>query len=238
MRRMVVRSLVGCVVVLGCQSKGLAPRTDLPCTPSIHPSARRGPPLYEGYRFIAGAADGKRVAIALSHMGPGSGQPVGGAHVIEAGASEERFTRSYFDVHGSKDELPKVETGITTDYAGDLSAAGVEVGQHLPEQQAWCAAPTGAIYTANGTQLELRVSHPACEKDPTHKTVAWQLCTRDGAHCARSPAAKGCLDGEVSLHDLVRTTGTDWAVVDVATRPFPDSEFHVYEVAGAALSGS
>ena len=37
--------------------------------------------------------------------------------MIEASAGEERATRSYFDVHGTKDELPKVETRITTDYA-------------------------------------------------------------------------------------------------------------------------
>jgi len=236
---MVVRSLVCCVVAVGCQSKRApAPRTDLPCAPVVHPTARRGPPHYEGYRFIAGSADGKRVALALSHMGPGSGQPVGGAQVIEAGASEALFAKSYFDVHGTKDELPKVETGIATEYAADLAAAGVELEQHLPAQEAWCATPTGAIYTANGTELELRVSHPACDKDPSHKTVAWQLCTKDGAHCAHSVAAKGCLDGEPSLHDVVHTTGTDWAVVEVVTRPFPDSEFRVYAVAGAALSGS
>jgi hypothetical protein len=238
---MVVRSLVCCLVVVGCQSnrRDAAPahRTDLPCTPSVHPNVRRGPPLFEGYRFIAGAADGRRVALALTHMGPGSGQSVGGLHVIEAGAHKEVLDKSYFKVRGTEAELSKVETGIVTDYASDLAAAGVELEQHLPEQQAWCAAPDGAIYTANGAKLELRVTHPQCETDPTHKTVAWQLCSNDAA-CIGGGGADECVDGTVSLHDLVRTNGTDWAVVDMAIRPFPDSEFHLYEVAGGPLSGS
>lgn len=234
---MVVRLAVCCVVV-GCQSKGApAPRTDLPCAPVVHPNVRRGAPGFEGYRFIAGAADGRRVAFALSHMGPGSGQPVGGLHVAEVAANKEVLTKSYFDVHGTDADLPKVETGITTDLASDLAGAGVEVGQHVPASQPWCAAKDGAIYTANGTQLELRVRHDACEKDPTHKTVSWQLCTKDGAHCAGT-AVNGCLDGEVTLRDLARAGDIDWVVVDVTTHPFPDSEFHLFQVAGSALSGS
>lgn len=243
---MTVRSLVCCVVVVGCQAKreaAPAPRTDLPCAPVIHPSARRGPPQFEGYRFIAGAADGKRVAIALSHLGPGSGQPVGGLRVVEAGATKQLLDKSYFNVRGTEADLPKVETGIATDFASELATAGVELDQHLPEHQAWCTAPDRSIYTADGRQLELRVTHAPCGKDGTRTSVSWQLCTKVGAHCVgtmgnASANPNDCLDGSVTLHDLVRTPGFDWAVADTAARPFGDSEFHLYEVAGGSLSGS
>jgi hypothetical protein len=60
--------------------------------------------------------------------------------------------------------------------------------------------------------------------------VRWQLCTRDGTHCAGAGAE--CLDGDVSLRDLVSAGGTDWVLVDVLTHPFPDVDFHLFQAAG------
>jgi hypothetical protein len=211
----------------------------LPCTPTIHADAtkRRGPPHYEASTFLGASADGKRVAFAATHMGPGSGQPVGGVHVLEAGATKEVFAKSYFNIIGTEMDLPKVEQGIVTDYARDIAAAGVEVGKHVPAQQAWCADPAGNIYMESGTQLELRVTRAPCATNAQQQSLSWQVCTKNGLHCARGPE-RGCFDGEVSVRDLVRASSVDWIVVDVLTKPFPDSEFHLLQAGGARFTGS
>ncbi|MFT3840745.1 MAG: hypothetical protein QM723_27390 [Myxococcaceae bacterium] len=215
-----------------CKREPAPPK--LPCTPSIHAISRRGPPQFEGYRFLGGSADGKKVAFSVSDIGPGSGDTVGGARVFEAGATKPVWKKSYFAVHGTDAELSKVEEGMLTDFASELSAAGVEVGKQLPVQQAWCAGPDGVIYTAGGVALTLKPRHSPCAADPQHQTLSWQLCTLDGTRCAGSET-DGCLDGEASLADLVRVGSVDWAVVDVKTFPFSGVEFHLYETAGGAF---
>ena len=243
---MVVRSvgrwLVTAVIAAGCQNSAResAPvRHDQPCTPSLHAKAeaRRGPPLFEAYRFLGASADGKRVALMVTHMGPGSGQPVGGAHVVEAGEPKEVLAKSYFNITGTEADLPKVEQGIANEYAGELATAGVEVGTHLPTQQAWCTDPTGTIYTANGGELALRVTHLPCEKSPNHQNVGWQVCSKDGARCASGGPA-GCIDGQVTVHDVLRAGAVDWIVVDLATKPFPDTELHLFQTGGGLITGS
>lgn len=243
MRRMVVRSAWCLVLAIGCHTNAKtpapSPQNSLPCTPAVHDGAavRRGEPLFEGYRFLGASPDGKRVALMLTHMGPGSGQPVGGAHVIEAGAAKEVLAKSYFKIAGTEAELPQVERGIPEAFASDLAAVGVTVGEHLPVQQAWCADPAGTIYTVRGAALDLRVTRTPCENDPKHQAAAWQVCTKDGASCA-SGGATGCLDGQIVVHDVLRAADVDWIVVDMVTRPFPDIEFHLFQTGGAVLSGS
>ena len=164
------------VLVAGCRSdvRDAAPvrRTDLPCTPTVHDTAeaRRGPPLFEAYRFLGGSSDGKRVALMLTHMGPGSGQPVGGIHVAEAGSEKEVLGKSYFAVTGTEANLPKVERGITDEYAAELASVGVEVGKHVPEHQAWCSDAAGRIrfngflgdydVSADGQRASFRLDAP------------------------------------------------------------------------------
>lgn len=231
------------VVVLasGCQNSARdtpPPRPDRPCTPTIHDTAaaRRGPPMFEAYRFIGASADGKRVVLVATHLGPGSGQPVGGVHVVQAGAAKEVLAKSYFNVQGSEADLPKVEQGIASEYTAELATAGVEVGAHLPKPQAWCIDPAGSIHTSTAS-LELRVTRSPCEQDPTHQHVHWQVCSADSARCASGGPA-GCLDGQVALHDVLRAGSVDWVVVDVLTRPFPDIEFHMFQTAGGSITGS
>lgn len=241
-RPVVHRSVAVVLLVMGCQNKVRDPapsrHTEIPCTPVIHAAeARRGPPMFEGYRFLGASSDGKRVAFMVTHMGPGSGQPVGGAHVAEAGAEREVLAKSYFNITGTEADLPKVEQGITTEYADELAAAGVEVGKHVPAHQLWCTDSAGHIFTDAGTQLELRVSHDPCESDSKHQSVSWQVCTKGGSQCARGPKT-GCIDGDATVLDLLRAGNVDWIVVDVLTKPFPDSEFHLFQVAGSTFSGS
>lgn len=215
-----------------CKREPAPPK--LPCTPAIHAINRRGPPHFEGYRFLGGSSDGKRVAFAVSDIGPGSGDTVGGARVFEAGAGKPVWKKSYFAVHGTEAELSKVEDGMRADFASELSAAGVEVGKQLPVQQAWCSGPDGVIYTASGAALTLKATHPKCAGDEQHQTLSWQLCTLDGTRCA-GVDADGCFDGTPALSDLVRVGNVDWAVVDVTTFPFSGVEFHLYETAGGAF---
>ncbi|MFT3696801.1 MAG: hypothetical protein QM831_26910 [Kofleriaceae bacterium] len=224
--------LVVCVVVAGCQSNHPAAKPiDAPCTPTVHTLARRGPPQFEAFKWLGGSSDGKRVAYAVSHLGPGSGEPVGGAHVMEAGASKAVLDKSYFAVHGDESMLPKVEDGIVTDLGGEITAAGVELGANLPRSQAWCTAG-GKIYNDTGA-IELKVSRAPCVQTPAKQAVSWEVCA--GTRCTRFEST-ACLDGEVTLLDLARSGNVDWAVVDVATKPFGDAEFHLYQVAG--ISGS
>ena len=244
---MVGRSVACVAVALGCQGNArdsatapstVAPvRTDLPCKPQLHAYARRGEPLFEGYRFIAGSRDGRRVALMATHMGPGSGQPVGGVHVLEAGSAKEVLGKSYFRVTGTEDDLPKVEQGIVADYASDLSAVGVEVGNHLPVQQAWCADGAGRLHLGGGSELALHVTRTPCPDDPKHQAIAWQVCSKDGARCARG-GPSGCIDGSVTVTDFYRLGEVDWVVVDVAMQPFSGADFHLFQAAGGALTGS
>ena len=241
---MVVRSwVVGVMVVLaGCQSTvhEASPerRSDQPCSPVTHDAAetRRGAPLFEAYRVLGASADGKRIALMLTHMGPGSGQPVGGVHVIEAGSGQEVLAKNYFPIQGGEAELPKVERGITEELAPDVAGAGVDIGAHVPAHVPWCSDASGAIYTAGGA-FELRVTHTPCPTYAKHEGVSWQLCSKDGAHCIAG-APNGCIDAQVSVHDIVRAGTTDWIIVDLATRPFQDQEFHLFQTAGGSLSGS
>ena len=221
----------------GATSTSPRMRGDLPCEPRRHAYARRGEPLFEGYRFIAGSSDGRRVALVTTHMGPGSGQPVGGVHVLEASATKEVLGKSYFQVTGAEGELPKVEQGILADYAGELAAVGVEVGRHVPAQQPWCADAAGRLHLGGARELRLDVTRAPCPDDPKHQAVAWQVCSRDGARCARG-GPSGCLDGSVMVADLYRLGEIDWVVVDLATRPFPDIDFHLFQAVGGALTGS
>jgi len=230
------------VLVASCQSnvRETAPahRSDLPCSPSVHDTAetRRGAPLFEAYRILGASPDGKRVALMLTHMGPGSGQPVGGVHVFEAGTTKEVLAKNYFNIQGTEADLQKVERGITEQLAPDVATTGVEMGKHVPEHLAWCTDPSGALYT-NAGKLELRVAHTPCPEYAKHEMVSWQLCSTDGAHCI-SGAPNGCIDAEVTVNDIVRAGNTDWVVVDLATRPFPDQVFHLFQVGGGSLSGS
>src|SRR5262249_53534412 len=143
----------------------------------------------------------------------------------------------YFRITGTEAELPKVEHGITDELAGDVATAGVEIGKHVPEHQAWCTDPSGTIYNASGAAFELRVTHTPCPSYAKHDSVSWQLCSKDGARCV-SGAPNGCIDGQVTVHDLVRAGDVDWVVVDLLTKPFPDQEFHLFEAGGGTLSGS
>jgi len=235
-------SVVVVVVLAGCQSNvreaSPARRGDQPCSPVTHDAAetRRGAPLFEAYRVLGASDDGKRIALMLTHMGPGSGQPVGGVHVFEAGSAQEVFAKNYFQIQGTEADLSKVEHGITDELAPDVAAAGVDIGKHVPEHVAWCSDASGTIYTGDGA-LELRVTHTPCPNYAKHDSVSWQLCSKDGAHCIGG-TPNGCIDAQVSVHDIVRAGTTDWIIVDLATRPFQDQEFHLFQTAGGALSGS
>lgn len=236
-----VKVCVAFVVAAGCQGNAREPapvrRADLPCTPTTHDTAdaRRGAPLFEAYKLLGASPDGKRIAVMLTHMGPGSGQPVGGVHVREAGTLKDVLAKNYFSIQGTEADLPKVEHGITTELAPDIAAAGVVVGEHVPQHQAWCSDPAGTIYTASGAYT-LRVTHAACPDQPTHQGVSWQLCSKDGAHCVSG--APDCIDGQVSVRDLVRAGDVDWVIVDLEMKPFVDQTFHLFQAAGGSLSGS
>lgn len=223
-------NLLRCVacwfLLVSCRSK---PPMEAPrCTPTEHPLVRLGPPFFEGFSWLGAAADGQRVAYAVSHLGPGSGKTVGGAHVVQAHASKELWGHSFFDVQ-SEDAgaLATVEEGITLTMNGELAARGIELGHDLPHPQKWCADGQ-RIITEHGA-LELKVSHTPCADTPTRKAVSWEVCA--GSRCTQF-ASTGCLDGEVTVHDAARVGDVDWVVVDVVTKPFGDLDFHLFQVAG------
>src|SRR5262245_44075340 len=101
MRHAWVLLVVGCRGGDGAPAAGVASaRTppDLPCAPTVHDraEARLPGPGFEAYRLVGGSRDGQRVAMMVSHIGPGSGAAVGGLEVVEAGAIRLVVDKNYF----------------------------------------------------------------------------------------------------------------------------------------------
>jgi hypothetical protein len=240
------------MLVLGCRSGDGGPavgaasaRTppaaaDMPCVPSLHDRAetRLPGPGFEAYRLVGGSRNGRRVAMVVTHIGPGSGAPVGGLHIAEAGAPGSVLDKRYFTAGGIAADLAGVERGLVDDNAAEIAAAGVEVGANLPVPQPWCADPAGRIFLASGRELRLEVMRPPCEDDPAHHSVAWQVCAVEGGSACVRASPRGCLDGTPTVRNLYRLGTIDWVVVDLATQPFSGIDFHLRQVAGGSLTGS
>jgi len=249
MRHAWVLLAVGCRGGDGGPSAGAASaRTpaaaaDLPCAPTVHDraEARLAGPGFEAYRLVGGSRNGRRVAMVVSHIGPGSGAAVGGLEVVEAGAVRLVVDKNYFTAERGAAALEGVERGLLDENAAAIAAAGIELGGNLPPQQPWCADPAGRIFLASGRELRLEVTAPPCEDDPAHHTVAWAVCGVDeggrGGACVRG-GARGCVEGKVTVRNLYRLGEIDWVVVELAMQPFAGVDFHVRQLAGGSFSGS
>src|SRR5262245_57822855 len=184
---------------------------DLPCAPTLHDKAeaRLAGPGFEAYRLVGGSRDGRRVAMVVSHIGPGSGAAVGGLEVVEAGALPLVVDKNYFTAERGAAALDGVERGLLDENAAAIAAAGVEVGGNLPSPQPWCADPADRIFVASGRELRLEVTRPPCEDDPAHRTVAWAVCgVEPGSACVRG-GGRGCVEGTVTVRNLYRLGGID-----------------------------
>jgi hypothetical protein len=174
------------------------------------------------FRFVAGAPDGRKVALLLSNFGPTSLAPFVNLHAYEAGAAVGFYSRNQFAPGPPLDEgvLAQLEASLVAESAEDLTDAGLVAGENLPRALPWCQSGDTVYVDEGGAApraYALRVDAQPCAAPDQPPRTRWSLCDEvEPAACiveARGNAAESeCLGGELTLVDVLRTASGPWAV--------------------------
>ena len=232
-------ALLAVMSVLGCRGaprpvKGAptAASTAPACVPSVHQTEDSGDPnAQQRYRIVGASADGRRIAVVYSYIGPGSGAPFAHIYGYEAGTRKLLFHLTQFAFGGSEADLAGLEEAVLKAAAGELEQAKIAALARRPEPEPWCLEGD-RVRLAGDVRLTLTVSEEPCVEDTARKRPAWKLCSQADGCAEGADESWACISGALTVLDVYRINGRLWTVVDMRVEPFQDVEFHLRRVGG------
>ena len=186
------------------------------CAPVPHATQGRQADLtIQRYRIVGASADGKRIAVLYSHIGPSSQDPFANVYGYEEGQNAFLFETHSFLLGGGTSEA-----AITTTENHALAQAGV------PMQQAgiaaldatpvpWCMVGSTIVVGPQPRHLAWTGTASSLTCAPGASRVNWSTCSvgpRD--HCVRG--ATECSSGldHATVVDVFQLQDVTWVVAE------------------------
>jgi hypothetical protein len=205
-----------------------------PCRPAVHDTQGHvEPDNIQRYRFIGASADGRRLAVLRTHVGPGSGSPFAAVYAFEEGVAAPLWNHLAFMMDPATEELLHAcEQQAVADSAADLATSGIVLDANLPAPEAWCQ-DGDVVFVGAAAPVRYRwgtTSQP-CAGGASDPATQWSLCLEEGDACVFEEA-DDCDEGGLALVDVFRVGTVLWVVGARAIDVFGDGNLFYTRMTG------